>query len=270
MNIDFTKYVASGNDFIAIDNRSGSISSLIYDLAKDMCARKFSVGADGLLVLEDSSSADIKMRIINPDGSEVEMCGNGLRCIALFAKELGVDKDNCLSIETIAGIMKASINDISVKAMLSEPRDAELEFDISLSGENLKSSFINSGVPHVVTLLDNIDDLDIKSLGSAIRYHDKFKPQGANANFIKVLDKNTIKIRTYERGVEDETLACGTGAVASSIVGFLLGVLDSPIKVNTKSGEILTISFTNNNSKISDLSIEGKVQKVYNGRYEHV
>jgi len=267
-SINFVKYAATGNDFIAIDNRETNFSSkFLCELAKRMCKRKFSVGADGMLILEDNFETDIKMRIINPDGSEVEMCGNGLRCIALFAKDSGLDKDN-MSIQTLAGIIKISINNSKVKVFLKSPRNIEMNFDLNLPGTKIVNcNFINIGVPHVVTFLNDINNIDVVDLGRAIRYHDKFKPLGTNANFVKVVDNNTIKIRTYERGVEDETLACGTGAVASAVVSSLLNLVDPPIKVRTKSHEDLDVSFKKNKS-INDLCLEGEVNLIYRGAIE--
>ncbi len=267
--IDFSKYEASGNDFIVLDNRESQFDfSFIQELAKKACARRFSIGSDGLLVLENSQKADVKMRIFNPDGSEVEMCGNGLRCITLFAKDLGLYKEG-FEIETLAGIMKAYINGTRVKTQFLSPGKAKLNIDLFIEGaDDYEFHYINTGVPHVVSFVNDVNDVDVVNLGRKIRYHDKFKPEGTNANFVNVKTKNSLKIRTYERGVENETLACGTGSMAAAVIGYLLKMVEAPVNLETKSGQVLTVWFKEENAKIFDLFIEGEVNLVYRGKIE--
>src|SRR3989338_7469928 len=218
--IEFTKVVASGNDFVIIeDNRP---SSIVHrpSLVKEICDRKFGAGADGLLLLEKSQAADIKMRIFNADGSEAEMCGNGARCAALYishrSQVTGYRSE--LRIETKAGIIEAKVSDEFVRIKLTETKDYQPGTPIKINGRELKINSINTGVPHAVIFVEGIEQIDVSNIGRQIRYYERFAPYGTNVDFVEVVDNDTIKVRTYERGVEDETLACGTGAVASAIV----------------------------------------------------
>ncbi len=267
--ISFTKVVGSGNDFIILDNRGNKISEDLSNLARDVCKRKVSIGADGLLVLEDSNKADFKMRVLNPDGSEVTMCGNGARCSALYAYVNKWCSEN-LRMETIAGIIKAVVHDDKVKLRITDPAEIKLDNDLGLGNTIFKTHFVNTGVPHVVHFLGdniNIEDYPVKEMGAKIRYHRSFEPEGTNANFVKVASENRILLRTYERGVEDETLACGTGAVASSIVSHLVNGTKQPVEVLTKSGDVLKVYFNVVNKKFTEVSLEGSAKIVYDGKW---
>ncbi len=270
--INFTKMNGSHNDFVIIDNRQDIISNR-SDFAKFICQRRVSVGADGLILIENSKKADFKMRILNPDGSEAEMCGNGARCAALYGDlKLGrrglQDKvrNSSLKIETKAGILSAKVfaKDI-VKLKMSKPIDLKLNLIIKINNINQNISYINTGVPHTVLFVSDIDKINVYNVGKKIRYHPYFKPQGSNIDFIKVKDKNSIYMRTYERGVENETLACGTGAVASAIIACLKKEVDKPVNVYTRGGEILKIYFKNKGNEIYDVYLEGRVKLVYEG-----
>lgn len=261
MSISFSKMNSSGNDFILIDNRSG-VFTPSPSLVKKICARRTGVGADGILLLEESAGQDFKMRIINADGSEAEMCGNGAGCIARFAYSLGVCKEET-TFETLAGSIYARVREDQVRLGMSDPFDLNLRQD--LDGQEIH--FINTGVPHTVIISDDIEKVDVVSRGRRIRHHSRFQPAGTNVNFIQVLDKNSIKIRTYERGVEDETLACGTGSVAGAVISSLLGYTKPPISVMTKSGEIKTVYFDLVGQEIKNVYLEGKVNLVYEGGF---
>lgn len=250
---------SSGNDFILIDNR-GRVFAPSPSVVKKICARRTGVGADGILLLEKSAGQDFKMRIINADGSEAEMCGNGAGCIAKFAYSLGICKEETI-FETLAGPIWAQIKEDQVKLKMRDPFDLNLRQDLD-GGE---IHFVNTGVPHTVIIGDDIEKIDVVNLGRQIRHHPRFQPAGTNVNFIRVLDKGSIKIRTYERGVEDETLACGTGSVAGAIISSLLGFTQSPIFVKTRSGEIKTVYFDLVGQEIKDVYLEGKVNFVYEG-----
>lgn len=268
--IEFTKVVASGNDFVVIHNCQLSVVSCQH-LAKEICNRKFGVGADGLLVLEKSKVADVKMRIFNVDGSEAEMCGNGARCVALWAKsKIKNQKSKIIGIETKAGIIEALVSGSRVRIKLTEPKDYTLGVPIQIKGRELKISSINTGVPHAVIFVEGIEQIDVSNLGRHIRYYECFAPSGTNVDFVEVVDRNTIKVRTYERGVEDETLACGTGAAAAAVVtGYRLGVrgYENKINVITQGGETLRIYFKKDNDTISDVWLEGRARIVYKGEY---
>lgn len=262
--MQFTKAVATGNDFIIIDNRSSEVSGNIPQLARDLCSRKYGIGADGLLLLEKSGKADFRMRVFNPDGSEAEMCGNGLRCIALYAGTKGIAGKN-MRIETIAGLMEAAVKGSMVKVKLTDPGDIQWNLCLMINDCPYKINFANTGVPHVIHFVDDIENVDVKRLGSDIRYHKDFSPAGANVDFVKILGADKIRIRTYERGVEDETLACGTGAVASAVIAAESEKLSSPVSVETRSGEILKVYFDVSEGRFKNIYLEGKASLVYEG-----
>lgn len=267
--IPFTKVVGSGNDFIILDNRSNKFSEDLPNLAKHVCERKISIGADGFLVLESSNKADFKMRVFNPDGSEVTMCGNGARCSALYAYVNKWCSEN-LRMETIAGIIEALVHNDKVKLRITDPAEIKLDNDLGLGNTIFKIHFVNTGVPHVVHFLGddiNIEDYPVKQMGAKIRYHRSFEPEGTNANFVKIASENRIRLRTYERGVEDETLACGTGAVASSIVSHLVNGTKQPVEVLTKSGDVLKVYFNVVNKKFTEVYLEGSAKIVYDGKW---
>ena len=270
LKINFTKMIASGNDFIVTRLPHYTVTQLKI-LAQRFCDRKYGIGADGLLILEKSKIADIRMRIFNPDGSEAEMCGNGARCIALF-KAKGKKQKAKVGIETKAGVIKSEVDDNNIKIKLTDPREIKLDFPIHINGRNLKVNFIDTGVPHTVIFVEGLDKIDIVKLGRQIRYHKRFIPAGTNVDFVEVKDNQTIKIRTYERGVEDETLACGTGVVASALITRhkdkrMQGHKSQKINVQTKSAEILKVYFDKIDSKFKNVWLEGKAEIVYKGEY---
>ena len=262
--VKFTKAVATGNDFVIVDNRQGEIGIKLSALAEKMCERKTAIGADGLLVIEKSGKADFRMRIFNSDGSEAEMCGNGSRCAALYASTKKIAKPE-MTIETIAGILKASVKGDIIKVKLTEPGDIKWNFCLEINKCPYKLSFVNTGVPHVVYFVDDLEKIDVRNLGSHIRNHGEFSPEGTNADFVKIVDKHNIKIRTYERGVEDETLACGTGAVASAIISAEAEKMASPVVVETRSGEKVKVYFDSDGGIFKDVYLEGKAKLVYGG-----
>jgi len=270
--VRFTKMVASGNDFIVLDNRDSRFSGAgkaFSAMAKALCERRFSIGADGLLVIEGSKKADIRMRILNPDGSEVAMCGNGSRCAALYAVEKSIAPHN-MRIETRAGVLDAKVTGLRVKVKLTDPKKTKLNIAMKIGGKALKVHSINTGVPHAVVFTKNIDKADVNGLGSKIRYSKKFGKAGTNADFVQITGSQEIKVRTYERGVEAETLACGTGATASAIIASVVSGLKPHIDVHTASGEVLRIYFTIKGKKIKDVYLEGEARTVCEGRIDHV
>ncbi|MBL7072755.1 MAG: diaminopimelate epimerase [Candidatus Omnitrophica bacterium] len=265
--IRFTKAVASGNDFIIVDDTDGALNALNLDysaLAKEVCRRKLSLGADGLLVLEKSTPASFRMRIINPDGSEVDMCGNGIRCSAVYASDRGWGDE--LTIETAAGILSAKVAQSFVKIKMSEPCEVKLDMDLEVGSEFLKVHHINTGVPHAVLIVEKIENYKVKNVGRKIREHSVFAPGGTNVDFAGKIEKHSVRIRTYERGVEDETLACGTGIVAAALVLGLLDKVSSPVKLRTQSGEVVTVYFDISGKKISNVYLEGEARIVCEGK----
>jgi diaminopimelate epimerase len=272
--IKFTKMVASGNDFVILESHQvraqaspkGTKPQGYHILAKKICDRKFGVGADGLLILEKSQSADVRMRIFNADGSEAEMCGNGARCVAIFSSHAAGGTSH-VNIETKAGVIKSEVKDNNVKIKLTDPKNIKLDIPIKVNNRNLKANFIDTGVPHAVVFVEGLDEIHVDEIGRAVRYHKKFAPRGTNVNFVEVLSDNLIAIRTYERGVEDETLACGTGSVASSLIFALKTATGNKIKVQTKSKEFLAVYFKKQNGRFFDVWLEGKAGIVHKGEY---
>ncbi|MEW6334279.1 MAG: diaminopimelate epimerase [Thermodesulfobacteriota bacterium] len=267
MMIDFFKMSGSGNDFILIDNRRGALDvGGVVEFVKRICERKGSVGADGLILIETSDRVDFRWRFFNADGSEVEMCGNGGRCAArLFAHVTGMAGDK-VSFETVAGIIDAEVRGDVVKLRLTDPRNLVIDDRIAIKDQTLFVHSINTGVPHVIHFVRDPDDFDVFNTGRAIRYHEHYQPAGTNANFVTVLDGHTIRVRTYERGVEDETLACGTGSVASALIAARRGMVQSPVDVRVQGGELLRIYFEATQEGFTNVYLEGRVKIVYEGK----
>jgi diaminopimelate epimerase len=274
MNINFSKMVGSGNDFIMIDNRNNIFDPTNKTLVKKLCNRTQGIGADGIILIEESKETDFIMRIINADGSEAEMCGNGARCAAYFAYIKQIANKN-MRFETLAGIINADIDcdepENRVKNIkVRMPKPHSLKQDIVLNLSNLgetKIYSINTGVPHAVIFVEDIENIDINKIGSFIRYNEIFAPNGTNVNFASIKNDNEILVRTYERGVEGETLSCGSGSTAAAIITALRNNLKSPLLVNTRSGEILKIYFElQNNDEINNVYLEGLVELVFEGK----
>jgi diaminopimelate epimerase len=262
--IEFYKMSGSGNDFIIIDNRDLSLDvGDIREFVRKVCTRKISVGADGLFLIEPSEKADFKWQFFNSDGSSAEMCGNGSRCVARYAYLKGIAGKN-MSWETIAGIISAEVNGDIVKVKLTDPSSVHSQ-KISIDGRQFVLDTVNTGVPHAVAFVDNLEGYDVFNWGRKIRRHEIFSPKGTNADFATVIDRHKIKLRTYERGVEDETLACGTGMVAGALAAAQRGLVESPVDVLVQSGETLRIYFERQNDSWREIYLEGKVKIVYQG-----
>ena len=264
MHFSFTKMNGAGNDFIMLDNRDGS---LVLDPSRIalLCDRHRGIGADGVLAVEAAQQgADFRMRYYNADGGEAEMCGNGARCFARFACRLGADKSE-ISFETLAGIIRASFSEGDVRVTMSDPHSVRSPLDLQINGRLLNVHFINTGVPHAVVFTDDLGVVDISKDGAALRSHPVFAPQGTNANFIQVLAPDTIKIRTYERGVEGETLACGTGVCAGALLHHLRSGSGSPVFVRVHGGETLLVAFEETDRGFRNVTLTGAADFVFEG-----
>ncbi|MGB9628660.1 MAG: diaminopimelate epimerase [Thermodesulfobacteriota bacterium] len=263
MKIPFMKMSGSGNDFILIDHRNPFLKEdHLKEFVQKVCRRRVSVGADGLILIENSDKADFKWRFFNSDGSEAEMCGNGGRCVARFASLKGISSSN-LTFETSAGILSAEVKGKRVKLELTQPHSLKLDGIIPIEGNEITFSHINTGVPHTVLFTQDIERVDVVRLGRMIRYHPLFAPHGTNVNFVRLENGSQISLRTYERGVEDETLACGTGAVASALVAGFKGLVKSPVSINTRGGEVLTVYFEIEEGEVKKVFLEGDVHIIY-------
>jgi diaminopimelate epimerase len=258
-NIRFYKMSASGNDFILIDDREYVVEPQFKDLplfVERVCRRRHSVGADGLILIRKSGICDFSWRFFNADGSEAEMCGNGGRCAARFAFLNGIAGET-MAFETLAGIMKAVVKGNSVKLQLSSPQEIRLDYPIALENRELFVSSVNTGVPHVILLTDDIEYTPVEELGRLVRYHGSFAPKGTNVDFVKVIDRKNCQVRTYERGVEGETLACGTGAVAVGVILKEKGMTEEAVNIHTRGGEVLKVYIQD------DVYLEGTANVIY-------
>src|SRR3954471_22570096 len=263
----FVKMNGAGNDFVMLDNRRGDIRLERQQIAK-ICDRHRGIGADGVLFIEPASNgADFRMRYYNADGGEAEMCGNGARCFARFVNRVAGPVDK-LSFETPAGVIAAALRGESVTLQMSEPRNMRLNLNISAAGQTFRCHYIDSGVPHVVIPVSDIAKVDVRKIGSAVRHHTEFEPRGANVNFLERRGESQIAIRTYERGVEDETLACGTGVVASALLFAATEGANSPVRVLVKGGDELQVGFDRLINGFTHVTLSGPADFVFEGSVE--
>ena len=264
--VRFWKLEGAGNDFLGLDGRAGGFKLNRQQIA-DLCDRRRGVGADGVLVVEKPKvrGADFRMRYYNSDGGEAEMCGNGARCFALLARAVSGRKGNVLRIQTQAGLVTLQICGQEVQVSMTEPTKLRLGRKLVVAGRKLAVDFLNTGVPHAVLFVRSVRSIDVAKQGRAIRYHSAFAPSGTNVNFVEIGRGNRIHVRTYERGVEGETLACGTGVVASSILSNLRRGLRSPILVTTRGGDHLRVGFSMVNGQARKVTLQGPARIVYTG-----
>ena len=289
--VPFTKMVGTGNDFVVIDTIHNRLAPLAEDwvrIAKLLCDRHRGVGADGLLVLEPSHVAQVRMRIFNSDGSEAEMCGNGARCIARLVHEWPDCRNGTIAIETRAGLVSATVHDDGVQMRMPDPRDLRVDLELEAEGRRFRAAHLTVGVPHLVVPVVDLDQIDVHRLGRALRRHRTFLPHGTNVNFTQPDPQDTegIRLRTYERGVEAETLACGTGVTASAIVHGLIQpdlqtpkVFPSPTRepyacrsqVQVRSGDRLTVAFTvtmqGSSGRVTNVMLKGGAGAVFDGTF---
>jgi len=267
--IQFTKLHGNGNDFILINEFNEKVvpDDKKSAFALKYCDRRFGIGADGVLYMGRSEKADIKMRIFNSDGTEAEMCGNGVRCLVKFALDRGYIQDKA-SVETLAGVLPISsrIEDLTwIKVNMGMPAFRREKIPAKGSGEFLnvpfhgfKVSAVNTGVPHAVIFVDDPDEAGLMQTAPGIRY-DAIFPKGINVNFVRIDSNDEITIRTYERGVEAETLSCGTGSVASAVIAQKLGNTEKTVRVNTKGGKLI-ITLADDAAYM-----EGPAERVFDG-----
>ncbi len=262
--LSFTKMSGAGNDFIVVNNIKGRFDLDWPAFAQKYCALKTGIGADGVVVLDKDADTNFAFRIFNADGSEAEMCGNGARCAAAFALDQGI-AGKTMRFRTLAGVIEGRINDADAAIKMTDPSGLRTGITISVNSRIMTLHSINTGVPHAVVVTEHIEDEPVDELGRAIRYHDQFKPAGTNVDFVQVMPEGRIRVRTYERGVEAETYACGTGAVASAIICNELGKLSGPpVHVHMKGG-VLKIDFTKMNKAYRDVWLMGPVMTVFTG-----
>ena len=271
----FTKITGAGNDFILIDKKLNAGSSINPVIIKSICDRRYGIGVDGILTISDSEDYDFEMDYFNSDGSNGMLCGNGARSIIRYADFSGRLKSAITKFifhnEQFSGEV---LNSNEIKFNLNTPTKLKLNFEIEILNNKLNVSFIDTGAYHVVINIDEkgndigtIDSFPVEQYGREIRYSKYYQPLGTNVNFISIRNEE-INIRTFERGVEAETLACGTGSVASAMIRYLTGKVVPPVRLVTKSKEVLTVDFKYQNEKFSNISLTGPAKVVFEGKYK--
>lgn len=269
MTLRFIKMSGAGNDFICLDNRTGKLRLTRRQRAA-LCHRQLGIGADGLLILEKArknSGSDFRMRYYNADGGEAEMCGNGARCFARYLRQVVPWRRPSVRFDTPAGPIQARFADDLgelVEVDLTLPSWPPGEVAIRMPGLPNPLYTLNTGVPHAVVFVDDIEDVDIRQTGAAIRYHQSFAPAGTNVNFVQK-QGNKLLVRTYERGVEDETLACGTGVTAVALVAHHILEMNSPVDLVVRSGKRLKVFFEWSGENLSRVSLRGPAEIIYEG-----
>ena len=264
MNVPFWKMQGAGNDFIVVDDRDSRIPTSAGEWIIDATERRTGVGADGVILIQSSNTADFRMRHFNPDGGEAEMCGNGIRCAARLASEIGA-APAVMSIETQAGLITAETSGDRVCVGMSVPTDWRMERTLRLDRAAVDYCHVNTGVPHVVIQVADVASRDVESEGCAIRRHADFEPAGTNVNFVQTTGPNALSVRTYERGVEGDTLACGTGSVACALIGGRLGFVEPPVEVTCANGDRLDVDYRLTDSGAENVILLGPAVHVYQG-----
>lgn len=259
MLLKFQKYQGTGNDFIMVDNRTLFFPKNDTKLIEHLCDRRFGIGADGLILLENDTLSDFKMVYYNSDGNESSMCGNGGRCLTAFAKSQGVI-ENKATFNAVDGLHHAHVDSNGIISLQM--------IDVNTISLQLEYVYLNTGSPHHVTFVDDLSSFDVKNQGAAIRYSDLYGKAGSNVNFVQPLGENHFRLRTYERGVEDETLSCGTGATAAAIAMHALGKTTAHVIDLDVEGGKLQVAFEVNDGKYSNVHLIGPATFVYNGEIE--
>jgi diaminopimelate epimerase len=268
MVLEFTKMNGAGNDFVLLDNRAGTIRLTTEQIIR-LCDRHRGVGADGLMLLVPArgGKADWAWDFYNSDGSVAEMCGNGARCFGRYVQKVtGANRD--VTFETVAGIITASFNGERVTVNLTQPKDLRLNETVALASGPATIHSLNTGVPHAVLFVPDADQAMVLQLGAEIRRHAHFAPRGTNVNFVQVLGPNHIRVRTFERGVEGETLACGTGVSASAMIAARVHKFASPVRVQVQGGDTLEVSFKDTGAEFDDVRLTGPADFAFTGRVE--
>ena len=266
MRIRFVKMHGAGNDFVLIDDRDGSFPCDRKVLAA-IGARGTGVGCEGIILVQRSEQADFRMRFFNPDGSEAELCGNGARCVAAFAREIGAAKSDRMRFETLAGDVQAEI----LHPATLQPRNSATSQLVKVwmpDPKDMRDNFVNSGVPHCIVSVENLEKTDVEGEGRRIRHSEEFTPDGTNVDFVTYRAPHDVSIRTYERGVEAETGACGTGSVAAALFGVAQHGLEFPVTVRTVKGFELVIDGAFDGQAFRSVTLTGPVARVFDGEID--
>lgn len=268
LTIPVSHYSGCGNDFLLIDNREGLFPELSRDCINGLCQKGSGAGVDGLIIATHSTSADVAMRYYNCDGCEADMCGNGVRCLMQFLRQKrNYPRTRCL-LETKFRDLLVSSDATDISVNMGTIHDYGWNIPLEHEGKTYMAHHVNTGVPHIVIFTENLDKVDVDTLGRTFRFHEKFSPQGANVNFVEVMPlqgKSTAHIRTYERGVERETLACGTGVTAAARCMHKLYNSGSPIRIQVQSKEWLQVLFEDVEGKLDNVILKGPATWVRDG-----
>jgi len=254
----------AGNDFILIDDRSMRFPSRDRRRIRRICAPHTGIGAEGLILLQPAKEAAFFMRFFNPDGREAEMCGNGIRCAARLARDLNIAGRE-MNVKTRSGVLRAEVVKSGVRVSMLLHSKPRLNFTVRAADRTVLCSLINTGVPHAVIETGEVEKVDLARLGPILRRHEEFGPKGANIDFMSVAGKHALRARTYERGVEAETLACGTGITACAIIAALNDRVKPPVKVKCRYGDILEVDFKMNGETVGDITLLGPAEYVFEG-----
>jgi diaminopimelate epimerase len=265
IEIPFAKVSGAGNDFVAVDNIAGSLKVDWPAFARAVCERHFGVGADGLLVLAPSMRSDFTMLYFNADGSYGGMCGNGGRCCVMFARINGLEHDD-ITFEALGYLYRATYTGNGIRVAMKNPEKIRRGISVHVSAGKFLCHSVDTGAPHIVTYVDDLESLDVFAAGRELRNHREFQPEGTNVDFVKVLGHDSIAIRTYERGVEAETLACGTGSIASAVISALEKGIAPPVTVHTRSGEELRVDMSIEAGNVQKISLEGHAHIVFTSK----
>ena len=264
--IAFTKMHGAGNDFVLIDDRAETFPVHDHILLAMLAAPRTGVACEGVILLQKSSVADFRMVFFNPDGTEADLCGNGARCVAAFAREIGVVKAPAMTFETRAGLVDAEVAENgAVKVWMPEPKNRRYGLQVKVGDRFVAGDYVEAGVPHFIVPCENIASVDVEGLGRALRLSDAFAPNGTNVDFVQFIPAHKALIRTYERGVEAESGACGTGAVATAVVAVETKKMSLPIHVRTAQGYTLTVDGDWRHAKSTGFTLTGPVKKVFEG-----
>jgi diaminopimelate epimerase len=267
MKLKFVKMHGAGNDFALFDDRDGKIPWQDHILMAAVAARRTGIGCEGLVLVQPSTRADFRMRFLNPDGAEAEMCGNAARCVALFAHAIGA-AGRSMTVETLCGVMDAELTQHGVRVWMPEPDQRRYDLEVAVEGTAWKGHFLRAGVPHFVVPVPEIGDVDVARDGRALRRHAAFAPEGTNVSFVMYKAPDRMSLRTFERGVEAETGACGTGAVASAVVAVETAGFTLPIRVRTTAGYELLVDGDWREKKCTGLTLTGPAKEVFRGEID--
>ena len=267
--IGFVKMHGAGNDFIMVDDRGETFP--VHDNLRiaALASRRTGIACEGVILVRNSDTADFRMVFFNPDGTEASLCGNGARCVAAFAREIGAAKSPAMTFETRAGLVDAEIVDASkVRVWMPEPRNRRYNLQVKVKGQTVTGDFVDTGVPHFIVPVESPATVDVEKLGRELRLSDAFAPDGTNVDFVRYKAPNSVVMRTYERGVEAETGACGTGAVAAAVVGVETKGLSLPIRIRCAHGFELTVEGDWRRAKSTGFILTGPVKRVFDGEID--